>query len=120
MGQRDGGSVGAQIFAALAAKAMTRWGPGLLVPATFLLSALLLVVEWTLIDAFRRPIAPPQLDARNHAFSTEEQPGTLRCLHHGKISRVRDRVVAAVFDRLSARFRALPQLDATPIVGGEK
>ncbi len=44
-------------LAALTSWAMTRWGPGLLVPATFLMSALLLVVEWTLIDAFRRPIA---------------------------------------------------------------
>ena len=47
-------------LAALTSWAMTRWGPGLLVPATFLMSALLLVVEWTLIDAFRRPIAVPE------------------------------------------------------------
>jgi hypothetical protein len=44
-------------LAALAARAMTRWGPGLLVPVTFVMSALLLAVEWTLIDPFQRPIA---------------------------------------------------------------
>lgn len=40
-----------------AARWLTAVGPGRLVPATFLASAVLLLAEWQLLDAFRRPVA---------------------------------------------------------------
>ncbi len=44
-------------LAALASRAMTRWGPARLVLGTFVVSGILLLVEWSLIGTWRRPIA---------------------------------------------------------------
>jgi hypothetical protein len=44
-------------LAAMASRAMTRWGPARLVVGTFVVSGMMLLVEWSLVGTWRRPVA---------------------------------------------------------------
>jgi len=44
-------------LAALASRAMTRWGPARLVLGAFVVSGMMLLVEWSLVSTWRHPVA---------------------------------------------------------------